>query len=120
MADDKIKEEFYYISYKWTHPEDAFITFWRENNCGYCWYKDWAGVYERICYGDEYGSSITVFKSEVDKLWMDVDFDGAPRKILPNTKEVRKILGLKKKDFYKVHRSGCPSAKKFFQPITNS
>lgn len=42
MSEDKL---FYILSLKWTKPMDGVLTFWREDNSGYCRRLDWAGKY---------------------------------------------------------------------------
>lgn len=38
----------YLVSLKHTNIKDEKFTLWRPNNRGYCWYKEWAGVYKNI------------------------------------------------------------------------
>lgn len=38
--------KFYIVSVTHTQRRDAFISFWRPDNAGYCWPLSWAGHYE--------------------------------------------------------------------------
>ena len=94
-------KEYYLISTKWTYPDSAFFTFWGANNNGYCWYKEWAGVYteEIIKKSPDYYDSDTVKpvpKEIVDKYWEDCIYDRHYVKLLPNTKKIRRLLNIKK------------------------
>lgn len=101
-------KEYYYISTKWTGVNDGFITLWRNNSNGYCWYKAWSGVYNELTEG--YGI-VPVEKSLVDKLWTSVEYDGTTREALLNHDENLKALGVSKKDLQKNYRSSCPHKK---------
>ena len=97
---------FYYISTKWTNKNDAFITLWRNNNSGYCWYKNWAGKYEENLEKDY--DNIAIDTDIVDTLWQKVMYDGAERKVLLNDRKTLKALGLETKDLIKKYNSNCP------------
>lgn len=97
---------FYYISTKWTNKNDGFITLWRKNSSGYCWYKNWAGTYEEM--HEEDADVLTVSATVVDKLWVKVNYDGAEREVLLNNTKTLKVLGLKTKDLLKKYNSNCP------------
>ena len=97
---------FYYISTKWTNKNDGFITLWRKNSSGYCWYKNWAETYEEMHQED--ADVLTVSATVVDKLWVKVYYDGAEREVLPNNSKTLKVLGLKTKDLLKKYNSNCP------------
>ena len=112
------ENQYYYISLKHTHKKDAFITLWGPNERGYQWYQPSVGLYDEVCIGDDFGSTKSINKEVVDELWMEVEFDGAPRKILPNVKKVREALGVKRKDFHRIGVSWCGKAKHFFQTVS--
>lgn len=69
------KTRFLLLSLKWTHKKDKWITFWRKNASGYCWFKEWAG-------------------DKLKGLWIKVNYEGYEREVLPNTLKIRKILGV--------------------------
>jgi hypothetical protein len=96
---------FYYIS-KWTNKNDAFITLWRTNSAGYCWYKDWAGTYEEN-YETDYAVTAVDAKI-VDALWQKVIYENQERLVLINDLRTLKALGIKTKDLIKEYQSNCP------------
>jgi hypothetical protein len=98
---------FYYISKKWTHKNDAFITLWRTNSGGYCWYKDWAGTYEED-YETDYAVTAVDAKI-VDVLWQKVIYENEERLVLINDLKTLKALGIKTKDLIKEYQSNCPT-----------
>ena len=102
----------YLISTKHTHKNDAFITLWRPDDKGYCWYKDWAGKYDT---NEDINSDATSIRGidceKIDNLFVKVKYENEIREILSNTKEVRKVLNLTIKDFYRLHQSVCPKSK---------
>lgn len=101
-----LHDVFYYISKKWTNNNDAFITLWRTNSAGYCWYKDWAGTYEEN-YETDY-SVIAVDAKIVDTLWQKVIYENQERLVLINDLKTLKALGIKTKDLIKEYQSNCP------------
>lgn len=88
--------KYYIICLKHTNKKDAYLTLWRPNNGGYCWFKDNAGVYD----GYEKGyhdscNSIPVLKEKLDNLFTDVEYDGKKVKAVLNNPENRKKLGIR-------------------------
>ena len=108
----------YIISTKWTHRNDAFITLWRPDNNGYCWYQAWAGKYDIASWSkvdrehyDNCHSTIAIDCEIIDNLFVTVKFDNRIEKILPNTDEVLEILNIDRKLFDKLYPSSCPNIK---------
>lgn len=102
-----MSEQYYYVSLKWTHKNDAFITLWGPNSNGYQWYQSWIGKYEKP-YDPSAESVKSVLCEIADPLFEKVGFDSKEVMILPNTPKVRRALGIRKKDLYRAYRSHCP------------
>ena len=88
--------KYYIICLKHTRKKDSFFTLWRPNNAGYCWFKDHAGVYD----GYEKGyhdscNNVPVLKEVLDKLFIDIEYEGKMVKAVLNNPENRKKLGIK-------------------------
>lgn len=99
--------QYYYVSLKWTHKNDAFITLWGPNSNGYQWYQSWIGKYSEP-YDPSADSVKSVLCDVADPLFEKVRFDGKEVMILPNTESVRAILGIRKAEFQRSYRSHCP------------
>lgn len=104
----------YIISLKWTHKDDQYLTLWRKNNKGYCWYKEWAQVYDQDQI--QYNSEEQIFVSEqiLQPLWKEIQIDHPicreniePNSyyILPNNQQVLQALSIKRSDLIKKHPS---------------
>lgn len=103
---------YYYISLKWTHKQDAFITLWGPNSSGYQWYQSWIGKYDSAYTYDKDEYDVKSIPCSIaDTLFEKVKFDGREVMILPNTPEVRKKLGITKKSLHKLYPSHCPTIK---------
>lgn len=98
-------KNYYILSLKWTRPNEAAFVFWRENNNGYCWYREWAGLYSEetvkshLDYYDDHESDIAIEASIIDPLWKRCRYDGKEVHLLLNTPEIREKLGIGKKKF---------------------
>lgn len=104
--DFELKEKFIYVSLKWTHKNDNCFTLWRSKSSGYCWFKSWAGLYDKPV-SDEHIVSVPV--EAIKDQWVLIEYDGYVWRGLPNTESVREILGIKKKDLMRNNPSpGCP------------
>lgn len=100
---------YYYISTKWTHKTDAYLTLWRGNSSGYCWNQSWAGIYDQPPnVTPDYGV-IAVECEKVNHLFEATSYFNNPQLILPNSKEVRRTIGIMRKDLLRTYRSNCPS-----------
>ena len=95
-------KNYYIISGKWSHKKDLALTLWRKNNSGYCWRKDWSGVFnEEDAKLIEKPDDILVEASTVDRLWVKMNYEGEEIKAIPNIAPVRKILGITLNDLNK-------------------
>lgn len=81
------------LSLKWTHKNAEWLTFWKGNRSGYCWFKDWCGLYD-IEEDDDHVKHINSELIESD--WIEITYDGKKQLVLPNTPSMRKKLGIKK------------------------
>jgi hypothetical protein len=97
---------YYYISTKWTNKNDGFITLWRKHSNGYCWYKNWAQIYDETHEPDADIKAVPA--TIIDNLWVKVNYDGEEREVLLNVPKTLKALGLKRGNFIKNHASNCP------------
>ncbi len=100
---------YYLISTKWTGYQDGFLTLWRDNSRGYCWYKQWAGLYnEEEAKAHQCEDVVPIKQDVVDNLWHTIFFDKEDRQVLINTPAVLHILGISSKKLRKDYRSNCP------------
>lgn len=88
----------YVISLKHTHKKDDFITLWRPDNRGYCYAKEYAGVYEELIEGYHNGDCAKAVEvSVLDKLFITgkLKGDNDEHLMLPNHSYIWNALGLK-------------------------
>ena|SRR4028119_2040829 len=89
-------KEYYLFSAKWTRKDDSFLTLWRKNGEGYCWRKEWAGIYSeeeaKKCHGQD--STFMIERHLLDPLFIEVDYEGNRIQVVPNTAYHRRILGI--------------------------
>lgn len=93
------KKKYLLLSLKWTGKKDAWLTFWRINSSGYCWFQEWCGQYESIevkPWIDENQERL-IDPETVKDHWIEIEYEGVKRMVLPNTEEVLKILGIAKR-----------------------
>ncbi len=85
--------KYYIISLKYTERSEPYITLWRPNDAGYCWFKDMAGIYTDIYEGyHRSGDSIPVAAAIVDQLFTEVTYEGKKRLAILNTKTNMAII----------------------------
>jgi len=89
---------FYKISLKWTRVHDEWITFWRKDNSGYCWFLEWAGEYE-----EEPNDSDTILVPvmKIADIGEIAHYEGKKVCVVKNSIENRRILGIKKSQLKK-------------------
>lgn len=92
------------ISLKWTHKDDDFITFWRHESKGYAWYKIWIGKYSYTKAVVNEADKIIPYP-KLKPLWTKIFIEGHERKVILNTLENRKALGITKKDLKQLRPS---------------
>lgn len=103
------------VSLKWTHKDDKWISFWRTNQAGYCWYQSWCGLYDpsdtkSITRNGTSDEALAIHADTLKDHWIKVEYEGQERKVIPNNEETLKILGITKDQFIKnTHR--CERAK---------
>lgn len=90
-----MKTTYYLISLKHTAKNDDFITFWRPNDRGYTYYQEAAGKYTEIEEGyHQSENTIPIEVSKIEHLFVDSPSNYDKGRVLPNTKENRKVLGI--------------------------
>lgn len=82
---------YYKVSLKWTGRKDEFITFWRTNCAGYCWYLEWAGEYEKE---EDDWSTIHLHIDEVSALGEVITNGDGKWCVVRNNAKNRKALGI--------------------------
>lgn len=83
----------YIISLKRTKKEEPYITLWRPNDRGYCWFKDLAGVYTEIEEGYHHSEdSIPISEEIADQLFVEVTDGDTKRLAILNTKTNMAII----------------------------
>ena len=92
----------YIISLKWTFPDSGAFTFWRKNGNGYCWYREWAGLYpekdiiEKSTHYDDKENTFAVNAQLIEDLWEDCIYDRMIVSLLLNTTAIRRKIGIRK------------------------
>jgi hypothetical protein len=89
-------EKFYIVSIKHTRQGDEFITLWRPNSRGYCWFKQDAGTYDlsEIGYYDNDGN-FSISEEKANSLFSEVEYEGQKKLGIKNNIFTRKLLGIK-------------------------
>jgi hypothetical protein len=102
-----VTTRFLLLSLKWTNKKDKWFTFWRENSAGYCWFKEWCGLYDIEKARETHGHDNTIMVDGflIKHLWKEIEYEGKKREILPNTEEVRKFLSIQLRDLKALHRT---------------
>ena len=96
--------EYYIISGKWTHKKDKALTLWRKKAAGYCWRKDWAGLFdEDYVKGFNGADAIPIKKEIVDSTFMKMNYEGTEILAIPNIASIRKHLGITLNHLKKKH-----------------
>jgi hypothetical protein len=96
-------KKYYIISLKWTYPNSAAFTLWGENDKGYCWRKEQAGLYtesEIIKYKEYYNNkkyTIAIEDSLIENLWVKAEYDNKISMFLLNNEMTRQHIGITKK-----------------------
>ena len=86
---------YYLISLKWSLINEEYITFVRKEAFAYCYNLEWAGPVsksdaEKKVINDKI---VMVHKSRIRPFVIKVIIDETERVVLPNTEEVRKLIG---------------------------
>lgn len=86
----------YVISLCHTQKKDTYMTLWRPDNKGYCLSKEMAGVYEdpKTGYHDS-ETNMSITEEQADKLFLEVNYEGELKHMIPNCKAVWDILNAK-------------------------
>lgn len=86
--------KYYKLSVKRTDKKDKYITFWRANNAGYCWWLEWAGEYDEP--GSEYELHFVkhVSVDDVTPLIETITNADGTFKVVKNMAKNRKALGV--------------------------
>ena len=89
-------KKYYIVSLYHTMKHHDYITLWRPNNASYCYYKEWAGVYETVDEGYHNSDrNMAVECSVLDEMFVPVTYDGQPKSMILNCKKNWDILGVK-------------------------
>lgn len=100
-------KRFMILSLKRTHKNDPWLTLWRTNSSGYCWFKEWAGLYDSKSAHknlDEENEKI-IDTNFVNEFWEEIVYNGEKRLVLPNTNEVLEAIGIDKHHLLKKYPS---------------
>ena len=97
--------EYYYISLKHTKKNDAVFTLWGPNHNGYCWYKEWAGIYKKECNKNDMNQVKSIKKEIVDKLFETCIYDMKIVSMLMNNESNRRKLKISKKSLLDIRSS---------------
>lgn len=97
--------KYYILTFRYTHKKDIWLSFWRPDNVGYCWYKDWAGIYLRYDTEDFIRENTMYFiKAEiVDALWEPVFYENKIQYVIFNSLkniEALNIMRVQLKGYY--------------------
>jgi hypothetical protein len=85
--------EYYIVSLKWTSKADSALTLYRHESNGYCWRKDWAGVFgEEAKTKDDL--TVAISKEIADPLFVKTIYDGEEIMVLPNNKKTLQTLDI--------------------------
>lgn len=96
---------YYIISLKWTNKNDKWITLWRHNRAGYAWFVSMAGKYTKEEAGKK-TTTVTIISTDAAYKYLEsVNYEGNPQHVLPNSKEVRDLLGITKNDLLAIHKT---------------
>lgn len=83
----------YIVSIKHTKKSEPYITLWRPNNAGYCWFKGMAGTYDEIEDGyHRSDDSILISDTLADELFTEVVYEGKKHSAILNTKRNMLII----------------------------
>lgn len=87
---------YYLLSYEKTHKEDIAFTFWRTSQRGYCWFKEWAGVYDKAIALEcsHLNRTMTIHKNSLEELWTYAIYEDKAYHVILNTDENRKLLNI--------------------------
>lgn len=84
------------VCMKHTGKKDSFITLWGPNDAGYHFSQEMSGVYDGYVPGyHDSDYNMPVSEDRLKKLFIDVVYEGKPKRMIPNCKAVWDELGLK-------------------------
>jgi hypothetical protein len=93
----KMEDKYYIVSIKHTSKGDNAITLWRADSSGYCFRKDWAGLYTKSQIGFidmRETENVAILASSADKLFASALYDGQDIECLENSESVREAFNL--------------------------
>lgn len=95
-------DKYYIISLKHTREDEQYLTLWRPDNGGYCYFREYAGVYDGYEKGyHDSDNNIPVLEKVLDEMFVEVEYRGEKVNAVLNTPENRKILGIRKNQLSK-------------------
>jgi hypothetical protein len=88
-------DEYYLVSLKWSLINEQYITFVRKEALAYCYDLDWAGPMTKFDLEKKVLNDKTAIvpRSKIKSFLVKVYTDNKQRFMLPNSNEVRKIIG---------------------------
>jgi hypothetical protein len=92
-----VQKEYYIVSSKWSLLNEQFVTFVREGAYAYCYNLSWAGPMS-LCDAEKFvkeDSTVIVNQSAIAPFLVNVRNEESNCWMLPNTDEVRKVIGLR-------------------------
>lgn len=87
-------KKYYLIYLDKTAKKDAWITLSRYNSNGYCWYKEWAGTFDKHNSSSLIPERDTIYVREdvLEDLWEPVYYEEQVRYVILNSEFNRKML----------------------------
>lgn len=88
---------YYIISLKHTNRIDKYITLWKSDNCGYCYSKELAGLYDNVedNYHNDKVDSIAIDEDILNNYFMKLPYDKSFKHLIINCKVIWDALNLK-------------------------
>lgn len=91
-----IEKKYRIVSMKHTDKKDSFITLWGPNDAGYHFSEEMSGLYNGYVPGyHDSDDNMAVLNDRIKTLFIDVTYEGKPKRMIPNCKAVWDELGLK-------------------------
>lgn len=88
-------EKYFVVSLRWSLINEEHITFVRQEAMAYCYNMNWAGPMTKIEAKERCikGKMLVVSLSQIRSFLVKATIDNVESYTLPNTEEVRKIIG---------------------------
>lgn len=96
---------YYKVSFKHTIRGDDWMSFWRHNNNGYCWFKEWAGIYFEDELEETTLDYAMIETSKFAGMWDSVQYEGMARRVVKMHKNNFIQLGMRETNFYRWRKT---------------